>query len=67
MYRSVLAGLRAIDAWNAADEGPIIESVVVPDVARLSHGWEPERVLLQVREALMQWRDGSGSARSRAA
>jgi O-acetyl-ADP-ribose deacetylase (regulator of RNase III) len=67
MYRSELAGLRAIDAWNAADEGPIIESVVVPDVARLSHGWEPERVLLQVREALMQWRDGSGSARSRAA
>lgn len=67
LYRAVLAGLRAIEGWNAADEGPIIESVVVPDVARLSHGWEPERVLLQVREALDQWRAHANAWRSRAA
>lgn len=67
MYRAVLAGLQAIERWNAADDGPIIESVVVPDVARLSHGWEPERVLLQVREALDQWRTHASAWRSRAA
>jgi O-acetyl-ADP-ribose deacetylase (regulator of RNase III) len=56
IYRSLLAALRAIDAWNLADEGPIIESVIMPDIARIVHGWDADRLILQLREALEEWR-----------
>ena len=56
IYRSLLAALRAIEAWNLADEGPIIESVIMPDIARIVHGWDADRLILQLREALEEWR-----------
>jgi O-acetyl-ADP-ribose deacetylase (regulator of RNase III) len=56
IYRSLFAALRAIDAWNLADEGPIIESVIMPDIARIVHGWDADRLILQLREALEEWR-----------
>jgi len=67
--RSLLAGIRAVEAWNAADEGPTIESVIVPDMAMVASGWDAETVFMQVREALEQWRPDSagGSRRMRAA
>jgi O-acetyl-ADP-ribose deacetylase (regulator of RNase III) len=67
--RALLGALRAIDAWNAADEGPAIESVIVPDVVRMSVGWESDSVFAAVRTALEAWRLGSPRAgrRQRAA
>jgi hypothetical protein len=56
IYRSLLAALRAIEAWNLADEGPVIESVIMPDIARIVHGWDADRLILQLREALEEWR-----------
>ena len=56
IYRSLLAALRVIDAWNAADEGPIIESAIMPDIARIVHGWDADRLVLQLREAMLSWR-----------
>lgn len=56
IYRSLLAALRVIDAWNAADEGPIIESAIMPDIARIVHGWDADRLVLQLREAMLLWR-----------
>jgi len=69
MGRFLLAGLRAVEAWNAADEGPVIESLVVPDMAMLASGWEADRVFMQVREALARWRSdrAAGDRRMRAA
>jgi O-acetyl-ADP-ribose deacetylase (regulator of RNase III) len=57
--RALLAALRAVDAWNRADDGPAIESVIVPDVVRMSAGWEPDSVFASVRSALDAWRHGS--------
>ena len=67
--RSLLAGIRAVEDWNAADEGPTIESVIVPDMAMVASGWDAEIVFMQAREALEQWRRDSagGSRRMRAA
>ena len=65
--RALIAGIRAIEAWNRADEGPGIESVVVPDVARLSFGWEPEHVYGNLRRALERWRSGDDIRRQWAA
>lgn len=56
IYRSLLAALRVIDAWNAADEGPIIESAIMPDIARIVQGWDADRLVLQLREAMLAWR-----------
>jgi len=69
IYRSLLAALRVIDAWNAADEGPIIESAIMPDIARIVHGWDADRLVLQLREAMLSWRRESEAMilRSRAA
>lgn len=60
IYRSLFAALRAIEAWNSADEGPIIESAIMPDVARLVPGWDADRLILQLREALEEWRRDAG-------
>jgi O-acetyl-ADP-ribose deacetylase (regulator of RNase III) len=56
--RALLAALRAVEAWNADDEGPVIESVIVPDVVRMSAGWESESVFAAVRSALDAWHHG---------
>ena len=56
IYQSMLAALRAIDAWNAADEGPWIASLMVPDPTRPPEAWQAERVALQVAEAIRAWR-----------
>ena len=47
--------MRAISAWNIADEWPPIESIVLPDMATIAHGWEAETLVLQVREAIEDW------------
>jgi O-acetyl-ADP-ribose deacetylase (regulator of RNase III) len=57
MYLSLLAALRAVDDWNALDEGPFLESVVLPDMSRYLPGWTAERLSLQLRCALDAWRD----------
>lgn len=66
IYRSLFAALRTIEAWNLADEGPIIESVIMPDIARIVHGWDADRLILQLREALEEWRRESGRSFSQA-
>ena len=62
IYRAVNAALRSIDAWNAADEMPPIESVIMPDVAGIAgiaRGWGADQLVLQLRESLAGWRDAS--------
>ena len=59
IYRAVNAALRSIDAWNAADEMPPIESVIMPDIAGIDCGWDADRLVLQLRESLAGWRDAS--------
>lgn len=57
MYLSLLAALRAVDDWNALDEGPYMECVVLPDMSRYLPGWTAERLSFQLRSALDAWRD----------
>jgi O-acetyl-ADP-ribose deacetylase (regulator of RNase III) len=59
IYRAVNAALRSIDAWNAADEMPPIESVIMPDIAGIDCGWNADHLVLQLREALETWRHES--------
>ena len=59
LYRAINAALRSIDAWNAADEMPPIESVIMPDIAGIDCGWDADRLVLQLRESLAGWRDAS--------
>lgn len=69
IFRAVTAGLRAIERWNAEDEMPPIESIVIPDIAGIAHGWDADRLVLQLRTALEDWRGrrDSGLRRIRAA
>jgi O-acetyl-ADP-ribose deacetylase (regulator of RNase III) len=55
VYSALRAAMRAISAWNIADEWPPIESIVLPDMATIAHGWEAETLVLQVREAIEDW------------
>jgi len=55
VYSALHAALRAIHAWNIADEWPPIESIVLPDMASAAHGWHADALVLQVREALEAW------------
>lgn len=55
MYSALHAALRAVNAWNIADEWPPIETIVLPDMAGTTHGWRAETLVLQVREALEAW------------
>ena len=55
VYSALHAALRVVNAWNVADEWPPIESIVLPDMARATHGWHAETLVLQVREALEAW------------
>ena len=55
VYSALNAALQAVNAWNIADEWPPIESIVLPDIARATHGWRVENLVLQVREALEEW------------
>jgi O-acetyl-ADP-ribose deacetylase (regulator of RNase III) len=55
VYSALHAALRVVNAWNIADEWPPIESIVLPDMARATHGWHAETLVLQVREALEAW------------
>lgn len=57
VYLSLLAALRAVDAWNAADDGPCMECVLLPDMSRYLSGWTPERLSFQLRTALEAWRE----------
>lgn len=52
LYNALHAALRAVDAWNIADEWPPIETIVLPDLASATHKWRAEILVLQVREAL---------------
>lgn len=52
LYSALHAALRAVDAWNIADEWPPIETIVLPDLASATHKWRAEILVLQVREAL---------------
>ena len=52
LFSAMMGAFRAIARWNAADEGPAIENVVLPDIARMMPGWAPDRLVLQLREAL---------------
>lgn len=56
IYQATLAALWAVDAWNAADEGPWIGSLMLPDPTRPPDAWRAERVALQVAEAIRAWR-----------
>jgi O-acetyl-ADP-ribose deacetylase (regulator of RNase III) len=56
VYQAMLAALRAVDAWNAADEGTWIQSLLLPDPTRPPVAWQAERVALQVSEAIGAWR-----------
>lgn len=67
IYASVRAALRAVDQANAAGELPPIESVVMPDIARIVPGWETDTLIMQLREAIEAWRRESAGARMRAA
>jgi O-acetyl-ADP-ribose deacetylase (regulator of RNase III) len=58
IYRSVNAALRSIEQWNAADEMPPIESVIIPDIAGIARGWDDDRLVMQLREALDGWSRG---------
>jgi O-acetyl-ADP-ribose deacetylase (regulator of RNase III) len=63
IYLALNAALRSIDAWNAADEMPPIESVIIPDIAGIAgiaRGWDADRLVLQLREVLEAWRHESG-------
>ena len=60
VYSALHAALRAVNAWNIADEWPPIESIVLPDMARAAHGWRAETLVLQVREALEAWNRAHG-------
>lgn len=66
IYRAVRAALNAIETWNAADEGPMIESVILPDIARLMVGWDADRLVLQLHKALEEWQNDSREKRLRA-
>lgn len=55
VYSALRAAMRAISAWNNTDEWPPIESIVLPDMASVAHGWEAESLVLQVREAMEDW------------
>lgn len=56
LHLSLLGALRAIDDWNALDEGPFMECVVLPDMTRFLHGWTAERLSFQLRSAIDTWR-----------
>jgi len=67
LFSAMTAAFRAIARWNAADEGPMIENVVLPDIARMIPGWHPDRLVLQLREAIEAWnelRRGDGRAQA---
>jgi hypothetical protein len=38
---------------------PPIESVIIPDIAGIARGWDDDRLVLQLREALDGWSRGS--------
>lgn len=57
LYPSLVAAFRAIDAWNVVEEGPPIERIVLPDVARGCPGWDAERLAPQLRRAIEVWRE----------
>ncbi len=59
IYLALSAALRSINAWNAADEMPPIESVIMPDIAGIARGWNAAQLVLQLREALEAWRHES--------
>jgi O-acetyl-ADP-ribose deacetylase (regulator of RNase III) len=67
IYQATLAALRTVDAWNAADEGPWIASLMVPDPTRPPDAWQAERVALQVAEAIRAWRRDRDARALRAA
>jgi len=55
IFRAIDAAIRSIARWNAADEMPPIESVIIPDIAGIARGWDDDRLVLQLREALDGW------------
>jgi hypothetical protein len=55
LYRSILAALDALDAWNAADEGPWIQSVILPDPAAAARSWDVGQLAMQLSAALRDW------------
>lgn len=64
IYQATLAALRAVDAWNAMDEGPWIASLTVPDPTRPADAWHADRVALQVAEAIRAWRRDARALRA---
>ena len=65
IYRALTAALEAIDRWNAGSGMPAVESVILPDIARIVHGWEADRLVLQLRAAIVDWRRATGADRLR--
>lgn len=61
IYRALQAALHAIDRWNRDSGMPAIESVILPDIARIVNGWEADRLVLQLRAAIVQWRRATGA------
>jgi O-acetyl-ADP-ribose deacetylase (regulator of RNase III) len=55
LYRSIRAALDALDAWNAADEGPWIQSVILPDPAVAARSWDVGQLAMQLSAALRDW------------
>ncbi|MFO0961428.1 MAG: macro domain-containing protein [Phycisphaerales bacterium] len=55
LYSSLSAAMQAIDRWNARHEGPAIEVVALPDIARMLPEWQPERLTMQLRQAMIDW------------
>jgi len=58
IFRAIDAAIRSIARWNAADEMPPIESVIIPDIAGIARGWDDDRLVMQLREALDGWSRG---------
>ncbi len=69
LFSSIHAALRATDRWNDLGEGPMIESVALPDIARYLPEWQPERLIMQLRQAIVEWvaQTPRGLERARAA
>ena len=67
LYSAMVAAFQAIARWNAADEGPTIDNVVLPDIARWMPGWHPDRLVPQLRQAIEAWHGECDAMRARAA
>lgn len=67
LYSAMVAAFEAIERWNAADEGPVIENVVLPDIAHVMPGWHADRLVPQLRRAVEAHLGEGGGRRAHAA